>query len=376
MGLNILHVIPKLTVGGVENQLALILKKYDKKKFPPFVCCLSDRGEIGSEIEAEGTEVIYLNKLSHRFDWTIVKDIQDFIRLRHINIIRTHQYHANLYGRLAARRAKVPCIISSVHNVYTIDKKIHRRMLNNYLAHFTDRVVAVSNAVKRDIMKYDGIPEEKISVIYNGIEMKSFLKAKENIRTELGIAPGAPVIATVGRLTHQKGQKFLLEAIAKLRKLFPQIVLVIAGDGPLRNELEDFAAVLKITNNVRFLGTRRDIPAILSAIDIFVLPSIWEGLSNALIEAMAAGKPVIATDIQPVREIINSENVGILIAPENCDAIVNYVTLLLNNREFAGKIGRSARERVFSAFNIEVTVNRYMSLFKEILQRKGVKFEA
>jgi glycosyltransferase involved in cell wall biosynthesis len=369
--INILHVIPKLTVGGVENQLLMVLKKYNKKEFSPVVCCLSDRGDLGLEIESCGVELICLNKLKHTFDWTIIKDIYQLIKQKSIKVIRTHQYHANLYGRCAAILAKVPCIVASVHNVYTIDKKIHRRIINKFLARYTDKIIAVSKAVKHDILLYDRISHEKICVIYNGIEMRSFLNLHGHIRGEFGVPRNIPLIGTVGRLTAQKGHRYLLEAIDKLKLKFPGTKLLIAGDGPLKNELEKYAQTLNIHDKVIFLGLRRDIPDFLSSIDIFVLPSLWEGLSNALIEAMASGKPVIATDIPPIREIINSEELGILVPPENSDAIADALEILLYNKNRAEAFGKAASEKAFSAFTIENTVEQYTFLFENILRSKN-----
>jgi glycosyltransferase involved in cell wall biosynthesis len=370
--INILHVISKLPVGGVENQLFMILGNYDRGKLCPLVCSLSDKGEIGKEIEDSGIEVIPLDKLKHGFDWTIVKDIYNLIKTRNVKIVRTHQYHANLYGRLAAWLAKVPCIIASVHNVYTIDRKIHRRIINKFLARYSDKVVAVSGTVKRDVLTYDGLAEDKVSVIYNGIDSDSFLNLNGSlIRSNLGISSETPVVGTVGRLTVQKGQKYLIDAVSTLRENFPQIVLLIVGDGPLRGEIEKYIKTLGLEGNVILLGTRRDIPQLLSAMDIFVLPSLWEGLGTAVIEAMAAGKPIIATDIPPLREIINSEKVGILVPVKDSNAFASSIELLLHNRTLAENLGKSAKERALSHFTIDITVHKYTNLFKDILKSKG-----
>jgi len=369
--INILHIMSRLPVGGVENQLSMILRKYDKIKFCPFVCSLSDKGEIGKEIEDYGIEVIPLNKLKHRFDWSIVKDIYKLIKTRNVKIVRTHQYHANLYGRLAAWLAKVPCIVASVHNVYTIDRKFHRRLINNFLARCTDTVVAVSEAVKKDVLTYDGLSEDRLRVIYNGIDTDRFLNLNGSlIRSKLGISSGAPVVGTVGRLTLQKGQKYLIDAVSALREKIPQILLLIVGDGPMRGEIENHIRALGVDKNTILLGTRRDIPQLLSAMDIFVLPSIWEGLGTALIEAMAAGKAIIATDIPPVREIINTEKIGILVPVRNSAAIASSIELLLGNKSFAGTLGNNAQERAYSDFNITTTVDKYTNLYEDILSNK------
>jgi glycosyltransferase involved in cell wall biosynthesis len=265
----------------------------------------------------------------------------------------------------------VPCVVASVHNVYTRDKKIHRRMINRYLARYTDKVVAVSGAVRKDIIKYDGLAAGKVDVIRNGVNIERFSNIDcSALKSELNIAPGVPVIGTVGRLTLQKGQKFLLESISKLKDKFPGIVLLVVGDGPLRVELEDYAEKIRIRNNVKFLGVRRDIPELLSAMDIFVLPSLWEGLTNALIEAMAAGKPVIATDIPQIREIVDSGNYGILVPVKQSDAIAQAVEQLLNDTPLAGDYGRAAYKRASSAFSIDDTVKKYTKLYENILEGK------
>jgi glycosyltransferase involved in cell wall biosynthesis len=371
--INILHVISKLTVGGVENQLLMILKKYDKRKLYPLVCSLSDKGEIGKEIEDSGIEVIPLNKLKHRFDWTIVKEIYHLIKIRDIKIVRTHQYHANLYGRLAAWLAKVPCIVASIHNVFTIDRKLHRRMINRFLARFTDKVVAVSETIKRDILKYDGLRVDKVTVINNGIDTDRLLNMDGNvIRTEFNIFPDVPVIGTIGRLTFQKGQKYLIEAVSKIKEKFPRIMLLIVGDGLIKDELQNYAKILGINEHVIFTGSRRDVPALLAAMDIFVFPSLWEGLPNALIEAMAASKTIIATDIPPIREIFNTEKIGILIPARDSNAIASSIELLLYDKTLAETFGKSAQERAFSHFNINTTVDKYTTLFENIIRSKGL----
>lgn len=369
--INILHVISKLPIGGVETLLLMILRNMDKQKLFPIVCSLTNKGEIGKEIEDLGIEVVCLNKLKHRFDWTIVRDIFQLIKQKNIKIVFSYQYHANLYGRLGATIAQVPCTVASVHNVYTIDKKIHRRVINKYLAKFTDKIVAVSKAVKEDILRYDSISDNKVEIIYNGVEMNKFLDMNGNsIRSEFGISLDTRVIGTVGRLTPQKGQRHLLEAMSKIKEKFPRIVLLMVGDGPMKDELKNYARILGLNDTVIFTGPRRDIPSLLAAMDIFVLPSLWEGLSISLIEAMAAGKPVITTDIPPIREVINSEKAGILVPPHKSKAIADAIELLLRNKNLAESLGIAAWERAFSTFNIETTIHQYTNIFEDILRSK------
>ena len=374
--LPILHIVPKLsTWGGVGNQLLLILKNYASDEFLPIVCSLRDKGVVGKEIEDLGIEVVCLNRDFKRgFYWTVVKELRTLMKQRNIQIVRTHEYRANLHGRLAALLAKVPCIVGSVHNVYNArDKKLNRRILNRYLGIFTDRVVAVSEEVKKEIVRYDSVPENKVAVIYNGVDRKRFVDIDaQSIRSEFHIPKSTPVIGTVGRFFPQKGQKYLLEAVAKVRNNFPHIAVFVIGDGSLKEELQDHTKNLNIEQNIIFTGVRRDIPALLAAMDIFIFPSLWEGFGNALVEAMAAGKPIIATDIPSVREILDSGKSGIVVPPANSEAIAQSLELLLSDRALAENLGNAARERALSSFTIDSTVRRYSSLYRSILEQKRI----
>ena len=374
--LKVLHIISKLPIGGVENQLLLVLKNYDREKFQPFVCSLSEKGEIGQEIEKIGIKVFALNKLKHTFDYSIIKDICDIIKRERIQIVRTHQYHANFYGRIAAKKSKVPCIVASVHNVYTRDKKLHRRIINRFLARFTDKIIAVSEEVKMDILKYDRISEDKVQVIYNGVDLNAFNESfdKEQIKSKLGINPNVPVIGTVGRLTEQKGHIYLLQAILKLKHKFPDIKVLIVGDGPLMDELKSYTSSSGLSNNVIFTGFRRDIPALLSIMDIFVFPSLWEGLPNALIEAMASGKAIIASNLPQIKEVLVSDGLGILVPPKDSDSISQSINFLLKNEKIVKKMGNLAKNMACTRFNIENTVKIYEKMFEKILIENNINF--
>jgi len=214
-------------------------------------------------------------------------------------------------------------------------------------------------------------------VIYNGIDKKDFTTIDgKYIRQELRIPLGATVIGTVGRLVSQKGHKYLLAAFALIKDEFPGARLLLVGEGSRMDELKNYAKGLSVDKEVIFAGLRRDIPQMLSAMDIFVFPSLWEGLGNALLEAMAAGKPVIATNIPPIREVINSEQAGILVPPADPAAIASAVRLLLQDRALAASLGKTSQERAFSSFGIDRTVTMYLDLYKGILSMKGMSFPA
>lgn len=362
----------RLPVGGVERQLSAVLRNYDRQKIMPLVCSLSDKGEIGLEIEAMGIEVICLNNLGHGFSAALVGDLIRIMKDKKIDVVRTHQYHANLYGRIAAVLCRIPCIVPSMHNVYTRDRKIHRRILNNLLGRFSDAIIAVSEAVRDDVAAYDHIPNNRLRVIYNGVEEARLMGNEGSaIRSEFNLPESAVIVGNVGRLTLQKGQQYLIEAVASIMNDFPELRLLIVGDGPDRAALMRLVREKGIEGRVIFTGSRDDVPNLLAAMNIFVFPSLWEGLPNALVEAMAAGKAIIATGIKPNREVLASEAAGMFVTEKDSASIASALAVLLRDRDLASRLGTAARARALSCFTIEKTVRSYTALFEDILRAKG-----
>ncbi|MGE5238959.1 MAG: glycosyltransferase [Chloroflexota bacterium] len=379
----ILHVVPKLSVGGgVATQLLSVIKRYDRSRIIPYVCSLRESSAVGRELERLGVTVVSLNRDFKRgFDWTAVRDLYLLMKQHRFSIVRTHEYRANLHGRCAALLATVPCIVASVHTMYLSEHhdydretKLNRRITNKLLGSLTDRVVAVSETVREQVIHYDGLAKDKVTVIYNGIETDRFIHASgEQVRKEFGITRGAPVVGYLGRLNETKGTDDLVKAFAKITPMFPDAVLLIVGDGPLRDDLESAARVLGISDRVIFAGLRLDKENILAAMDIFAFPSLTEGHPNALVEAMAAGKPIVATDIPPVREILDGRGDALLVPVKNPDEIAMSLEVLLRDREISETLGQTAQRKALSRFGIDNTVSRHLALYADILKKKGVR---
>jgi glycosyltransferase involved in cell wall biosynthesis len=302
----------------------------------------------------------------HGFDFKALIELYKLIKAENIHILRTHQYHANLYGRLAGVLAGVPVIIPTYHNLYNSPNKpkCHRRLINYLLSIVSDKLVAVSGAVANDIMVYDKVQPNKVKIIYNGIEINRFKKdiLKEDIRKELGL-PFSTIVGTVGRLTEQKGHKFLIEAASGIEG----VCVAIAGDGHLRKELMDLAKRLKV--NCLFMGmlSPEKVPKFLKSLDIFCFPSLWEGFGIALIEAMASGLPIIASDIPPHREVLG--DAGVYFPQGNVSALSYNINQLIENKTLREMLGEMAKERA-ELFSIEKTVKEYEKLYNEILNKK------
>jgi len=358
----ILHLITRLPIGGAERLLVDVVRRLDPARFDSVVCCIQDKGALADELEGAGFTVHNLDRMqSKRFDWRAVRDLARLIRSERIALVHSHLYHANLYGRIAAWLAGVPAV-ATVHNVYT-RSKLHRRLLNRFLSRRSARVIAVSGEVRDDLVGRDGIDPRRVATIHNGIDLGRVESAltREQARARLGIPENAIAIGCIGRLEEQKGHRFLLEACARLA----DIRLLVAGDGRLRQDLESQAAALGIASRTAFLGARSDVADILRALDISVMPSLWEGLSIAMLEAMAAGLPLVISDVSGVAQAFGEEDCGIRVPPRDVAALARAIQDLAQSPERRRKLGEAGRRRVRAEFDIEVMIRRLTAVYED-----------
>ena len=372
--INILHIYQNSKIGGVQQQLLSLLKAYSRERFNPIFCCLGPKEEMGKEIEGTGIEFIPLNKLRYnRFSLGIVLELYRLMKKKQIHVVRTHRYRSNLYGRLAAFLAGVPVIIASVHDNYRTDKRPKRRIMNRILSKITDKIVAVSEDVKEDIIRYDSIDPSKIEVIPNGIDVERFNPEKNttDIRKEFSLEEDDIVIGFIGRIVPAKGLEYLLNALPYLKEEFKSIKLLIVGEGSLVEELKERAKKNNIFDNILFIGRRRDIPEILASINIFVMPSIAEGLPNALLEAMAMGKPIVTTEVGGIPEIVKNGFNGLLVPPRDTLSLSKAIKELISNDRLAAKLGQAARDLVHDNLSIKAIAQKWQSLYLSILKEKA-----
>lgn len=346
-----------------------VIRHLDRFALTPIVCSLSDIGPVGRELQAEGIEVIALG-MQGRGGWAIVRELSRAIRERGIDIVHTHTYRSNLYGRLAAILARTPCIVASVHNQYKPSaRKPMRRLINHLLAKYTNAIVAVSEPVKADIVSCDRIRPSKTVVIPNGIDAEALAKGdRASARLSLGIPEDSQVIGAVGRLVEQKGFRYLIEAFAEIKANLPNSVLLIVGDGSHDAQLKELAARLGVRDSVTFAGMRRDIPDMLAAMDVYAMPSLYEGFGISLVEAMAAGKPVVATTIPPFMKILSHGETALLVPPKDPGALASAISRLLTDRPLALRLGQEARETAASRYDIEDVSARLRLLYMTCLK--------
>lgn len=374
--INVLHIIWSLEKGGAERFLVSLVKNFDQSRFNSIVCCLNWKGEWAKELEDKGVRVIALNKKG-KFDLSVIFKIKNIIKQNKIDIVNTHLWAADVLGRIAAILAGVPVIISTVQNV-DIWKKWWQKIIDRMLLNKTDKFITVSDAVKVFLEK-EGIKSGKIEVIPNAIEIDKFglqssdvssqLSAISSLKEFFGIVDGETVFAVIGRLVKQKGHKYLLEALHNLNGNY-NFKLLIVGDGPLRESLQQSVVSYQLQDRVLFTGYRSDIPKILEISDCLVLPSLYEGLPVCVLEAMAAAKPVIATDVGGTKTIVKNNETGFLVQPKDSTALTQAIINLINLPDRGKNMGQKARGIVKDNFSIKSVAQKTEDLFTLLAKGK------
>lgn len=372
--ITVLYIFAALPIGGAEQVLVTEVAGLDKSRYRPIVSVLSEKGPIGELIEKMGIPVFPLGRMKrNQFDYGIIRDLKEIMRREKVHLVHTHLYDGGKYGRLAARLAGVPAIVHTVHNIY-VKRRTKHHWINRGLSRFTDRFIAVSGAVKESMVQYDHISPEKIQVLYNGIDLTQMdvSEDRKEIRKALGIKPDEVVVGVIARLEEQKGHKVLLEALSLIPQLPDTLKVLLVGDGKLRLFLEEETRKRGLSTCVLFLGTRKPVFPILSALDLFLLPSLWEGFSVALLEAMAMGLPVIATRVGGAEEVITSGQEGLLIPPGNPQNLAEAIQEALAHLERFQQMAGRGRERVRQNFSEERHLTLLQELYQEVLTAKGM----
>jgi glycosyltransferase involved in cell wall biosynthesis len=355
--IKIIHVIDGLIIGGAQVFLVNLIKSLNKDLFELKVATIIEKGILAEGVEKVGVEVVHLQKRG-KLGIGLVFRLVKFLRRERPDIVHTHLFGGDTWGRIAAILARVPVIVSTEHNT-NLDEGWAKRKVKKFLSFFTKKIVAVSEAVKNYSMSRDKIKEKKITVIDNGINLEEFSSITEKEFAD------PPVIGVVGRLETQKGHEYLFEALNML-KTTPWILWVV-GDGSLKGSLERLAKDLNLRERIIFLGARRNIPEILSQMDIFVLPSLWEGLGLAVLEAAAAGKPIIASSVGGIPEIIKNGETGILVEAKNVKSLADGLEHVLLGEQEAIMMGQRARESVKEKYSLERMTGLYEKLYKNLL---------
>jgi glycosyltransferase involved in cell wall biosynthesis len=372
MKFKVLYVIPQFSVGGREKVVASLMEELDRGLFEPSIVCLRrDREGIERFFPEAHTSATFLAKKEGGIDFKLARGIRKLIVREKIAIVHCHNPGTLLYGGLAGLLARYPVVINTEHGYsYSIGKG--KRFVEGILRNRIEKTVAVCEDLKRKLCETTLTRPDKIQVVRNGISVKKFLNAVpcEEVR-KFRNGSSEPVIAAIGRLDHVKGHQVLIEAIKGSESQGHPSKLVIVGNGPLRHDLETRVRSLGLEKLVWFMGARNDIPEILSAVDIFVLPSLSEGLSITLLEAMAAGKAVIATNVGGNPEVIADGIDGLLVPQGSPGDLAQRLMELTADGDKREALGRAAAEKVSQFFPQERFVREMEGVYLKGLERKG-----
>lgn len=365
------HVVRSLEVGGLENGVVNVVNAA-APDIRHVIICLHGAGALRARLHL-GVDLMSLGKGEGH-------DFMAFVRLvrllRRIGPAIVHSRNWSTFDAIpAARLARVPWVVHGEHGRDIADpegRNPRRNRLRRVFAPLVDRIVTVSDDLRRWLVDRVRIPTRKVMTIPNGVDVSRFRPGDPAAaRAALGLPMNNLVVGTVGRLDPVKGQATLLRAFARLRSLGADhgAILLIAGDGPCRDELTALTVSMGLDGHVHFLGERHDIPEVLQAMDAFVLPSVAEGSSNTLLEAMATGLPVLATRVGGSPELVDNGVSGILVPPRDPQALTEAIGTYLRDPRLRELHGASARQRTVACFGLERMTNSYLGLYRQLTSR-------
>jgi glycosyltransferase involved in cell wall biosynthesis len=364
--------ITELDLGGAERCLTEIALRLDRERFAPVVYCLGprpirDEASCVPALEAGGVEVHCLGGRGIWWFPVVVSRLRRLLKIQSPQITQTFLFHANILGRIAARRAGVKIVVSGVR---VAERKARWHLwLDRLTQGWVDRYVCVSRSVAEFSTDEGGLLPEKLVVIPNGIDLQRYPAQNPADLTEFGISAGQRVVTFVGRLEPQKGVEWLVASARPWLDSVPGCDLLLVGEGYLRQRLEASCRALGIADRVHFAGWRTDVPEILAASDLLVLPSDWEGMPNVVLEAMASRLPVVVSDVEGVRELLGPAASQQTVRYGDTPALIKKLASLILEPEMAQAIGEENRRRVEQNFAISSMVSAYQDLWESLVAR-------
>lgn len=384
--IKVAHIITRLIQGGAQESVLLTAKYLAARDFDIYLISgpsLGPEGSISLDEIKDKVKLFIIPELIREIN--IFKDLIAFIKLyvfikkNGFDIVHTHTSKAGMLGRLAAGCAATPVIIHTPHGHFFYGhfgflKTKFFILLEKIMSLFTDKIIMLTEIDKNEHIKFGIGKEDKFTVISDGIEINKFITRgivdRAQARREFGIPPEIPLIGIVARLVAVKGHKYLLRAFKMLLEKTPDARLLIVGDGALKENLKRYCNKNGMADKVIFAGLRYDVPRILSMLDLVALPSLNEGLGIALLEAMAMKKPVVASDIAGIPEIVEDGVVGYLVPPKDPASLANRISKIIQNPRLAEAMGENGFKKIVSSFSIESKMDELERLYNSLLERR------
>lgn len=368
-----MHVYSSLDVGGIEHQMLTVLPRLNSGRYRVSLCLIKRPGAQADEFRSLGVD-LHVLPLRGRLRPSSLIALARLFRRTRTRIVQSHVRESNTSATVASRLARIPVVIGTIHSMNKIKAK--RRILQDrFLARVRNATVAVSEGVKRNYCETIGVDPDRVTVIYNGVDLSRFEGPpvdRAQLLGPLGIPRGDRVITCVARLVPPKSHEVLLDAAARVLKRAPLTTFLLVGDGPLAAPLEEQAQRLGIASKVVFAGMRNDVPRILRASDASVLSSTREGFSIVLIESLAAGLPVVATNVGGNAEAIEEGVSGFLVPAGDAACLADRLTRLLEDENLRSRMSEAAGRRSLR-FSLEETVRATEALYDRLLRARGIE---
>lgn len=387
---NILHVILDLELAGAQESLCTLAEHLQANDWALTVCAFRD-GPLRKRIEASGVAVellkpprctvsnlsLYLAEIRR-----IRRELLRLVKARKVSLIQTHILGPLDFLTLSLRyTTKLKGIFWTIHGIdflparrgrFLQTRRFISRCLYRLLANKVDGFIAVCDSVRQSVIRQLGPINNKIVVINNGVSLKRFVHPgnRPTLCTQLGIDPQARLVLSVGRLAEEKGHRYLIKAAPRVMATCPRIHFLLAGEGELREGLQALADKTGCSNRIHFLGLRNDVPDLMAVADLFVLPSLSEAMPMALLEAMGAGVPIVATAVPGIEQLITPYETGLIVPPGDSMGLTDAINLMLTHPERARKMGRSAQQYVTDNYSAEKQASEYLALYRAVLKPK------
>jgi sugar transferase (PEP-CTERM/EpsH1 system associated) len=374
--LRILHVVRRgFAGGGLENGIVNVANRLPGDRYRISICALDSEETFSGRIRRPDSEFYLLPKRGDGIDWNLIWSLARLFRRAKVNLVHSHNWGTFLYSVVAAKLARVP-IIHGEHGKTQNDLEpigMLKRQTKSLLGRRVDRLVTVSQSIAAEWASY-GVSLERIQWIPNGVDTERFRPRTDQIecRLRFGLPEGDLLIGGIGRLDALKNYEVLLVAFAKIANEFPSLHLSLLGDGPCRERLLRKAKQFGVADRVSILGWRPDPENFLTALDIFVLPSKYEGMSNVVLEAMASALPVVCADLPAHREVFEPSRDGVVVSPCNGEMLAKVLAELCRDPERRKSLGLAARKQVVSRFSIARMVSDYERLYDSCAYRETI----
>lgn len=381
--LRVCHIISADLWAGAEVQVAMVMGYLRARRDVTVMAVLLNEGRLATELRQLGVDVTVVDE-SRISSLGILAALVRFLRDRDIDIVHTHKHKDTVLGALAAKLVGVARVVRTVHGLREplrgwqwAKYRVYEALERAILWCFADRIISVSWRLAERLRR-SGYRWSAITQVHNGLDLRRVMptRTRDEVRRELGIASDTLLIGTVGRLSAVKGHRHLLHAARLVLQAKPATRFVIVGGGPLRDELALRAMELGIHRQCLFVGPRNDVYDLIAAFDIFVLPSLDEGMPLALLEAMALAKPVVATRVGGIPEIISHRETGLLVPPRDAAALANACLHLAGDREMAQMLGAHARQAIEAEFSHEKTGNALVDVYRDVMDGAGARHVA